>query len=102
MRAAAILLTLSAVAAQTPQFEVASIKPSPPPDGRGYSFYARGGPGSDDPSIFICKNFSIAGLIWMAFDIQSYQLTAPEWTESTRFDISARVPPGTTKEQFRT
>jgi uncharacterized protein (TIGR03435 family) len=37
----------------------------------------------------------------MAYDIAQYQLSAPDWMEATRFDITARIPPGTTEEQLR-
>jgi uncharacterized protein (TIGR03435 family) len=92
-------------AAQPPersaQFEVASIKPSPPPTGRGMRVWSHGGPGTDDPSMYTCENYTLLGLIWEAFDIQSYQLSGPDWLISARFNVSAKIPPGTTKEQFR-
>jgi uncharacterized protein (TIGR03435 family) len=91
--------------AQTPdasaQFEVASIKPAPPPTGRGMHVSFRGGPGTQDPSVFICENCAVSLLILRAFDIQRYQLSGPDFMESARFDVSARIPPGAAKEQFR-
>jgi uncharacterized protein (TIGR03435 family) len=103
---AVILLTiLSTAAAQTPdpsqQFEVASIKPGPPPDMRGMRVSIRGGPGTEDPGLFRCENCSISGLITTAFDIRDYQLSAPDFTKNTRFDVSAKIAAGATKEQFR-
>jgi uncharacterized protein (TIGR03435 family) len=66
----------------------------------------RGGPGTDDPSLFTCENCALPGLITKAFDLQPYQLSGPDWllstgTQSTRFMVSAKIPSGTTKEQFR-
>jgi uncharacterized protein (TIGR03435 family) len=84
----------------SPQFEVASIKPAPPPTGRGTRVWAHGGPGTDDPSIWTCENYTLLGLIREAFDLKSYQLSGPDWLISVRFNVSAKVPPGTTKEQF--
>jgi uncharacterized protein (TIGR03435 family) len=102
---AGTLLTILTAVAQTPdssvQFEVASIKPSAPPTGRGMRVWSRGGPGTDDPTTYACENYTLLGLIWEAFDIQSYQLSGPDWLISARFNVSAKVPPGTTKEQFR-
>jgi uncharacterized protein (TIGR03435 family) len=60
-----------------------------------------GGPGTKDPSRFTCENFDLAALIEMAYDIPYYLLSAPGWTADKRFDIVAKVPEGTTKEQFR-
>jgi uncharacterized protein (TIGR03435 family) len=37
----------------------------------------------------------------MAYDIPQYQLSAPDWMVDTRFDITAKIPPGTTEEQLR-
>jgi uncharacterized protein (TIGR03435 family) len=36
-----------------------------------------------------------------AFDIKDYQLQAPDWVDSERFIVTAKIPPNTTKEQFR-
>ena len=34
-----------------------------------------------------------------AYDVKSYQISGPDWMSSARFDISAKVPAGTTKAQ---
>jgi uncharacterized protein (TIGR03435 family) len=103
MRAVSFLTILLSAIAQTPspQFEVASIKPGPPPDLRGMRVSIRGGPGTEDPGFFRCENCGISGLISQAFDIRDYQLSGPDWMQNTRFDVSAKIAPGTTKEQFR-
>jgi uncharacterized protein (TIGR03435 family) len=95
-----ILLALAAISVYGQEFEVASIKPSPPPDGGRRRFGCRGGPGSDDPGFFTCENISIADLISRAFFLQEYQLNGPDWIQNTRFTISAKLPPEATKEQF--
>jgi uncharacterized protein (TIGR03435 family) len=86
--------------AQTPQFEVASIKPSLPGNGRMRTG-SRGGPGTDDPSLFTCENCGLAALIVQAYDLKRYQFSGPDWTESARFNISAKIPEGATKKQFQ-
>ena len=105
MRALAFLTILASATAQTPeaspQFEVASVKPAPPPTGRGMRVSERGGPGSDDPGFFRCENCSLAGLLETAFDILDYQLTGPDWLRNTRFDVSAKIAAGTTKAQYQ-
>jgi uncharacterized protein (TIGR03435 family) len=100
MRISAGMLLALCTAAQTPQFEVASIKVSPPPDPRGFRVGFRGGPGTEDPGLFTSENWDLGGLITLAYDIQGYQLSGPDWMGMTRFMISAKVPPGTTIEQF--
>jgi uncharacterized protein (TIGR03435 family) len=84
-------------------FEVASVKPSPPPElGVRRRIGCRGGPGDDDPGLFRCDNASAASLVRNAHRLETYQLSAPDWMESMLFDISARVPPGITRDQLRT
>jgi uncharacterized protein (TIGR03435 family) len=81
-------------------FEVATIKASPPNDGN-FTRGCKGGPGTGDPVLWRCTNATIAMLIQRAYDIKRYQLAAPDWTDHTGFEISAKLPPDTTKEQFR-
>lgn len=84
------------------QFEVASVKPSPPPvGGRSANYSMRGGPGTPDPERFACENFDLASLIMLAYEIPSDRLSAPAWIHDAKFDIAAKVPPGTTKQQFK-
>ena len=84
------------------RFEVASVKPSPPPAaGRSTNYHMNGGPGTPDPNRFACENFDLASLITLAYDIPSYRLSAPSWMRDAKFDIVANVPSGSTKEQFR-
>ncbi|MGA7237574.1 MAG: TIGR03435 family protein [Bryobacteraceae bacterium] len=82
-------------------FEVATIKPSPPNDGRGFVRGCKGGPGSSDPELWRCTNATITSLVTRAYDIKHYQLTAPEWMANTNFEISAKLAHDTTNEQFR-
>jgi hypothetical protein len=37
----------------------------------------------------------------VAHDIRDYQLSGPDWLDTLRFDISAKVPEGVTKEHSR-
>jgi uncharacterized protein (TIGR03435 family) len=92
----AIMLVASAIA--QPQFEVASIKPSPPGTLNGGM---SGGPGTKDPGLFTCENVDLLSLVIVAYDIPRYRFSGPDWLRSTRFNISAKIPEGTTKEQFR-
>lgn len=98
IRAASLILLCAAVQAQ--QFEVASIK-EVPVDPRGYSVWSKGGPGTQDPSLFSCHNYSAGSLVMMAFDLKTYELSGLDWGSPPRYDVSAKVPEGTTREQFR-
>src|SRR5580700_10398518 len=86
-----------------PSFDVASIKPAPPPanGGRGMIMGMSGGPGSKDPGLYRCNNCNLSMLVTQAYNIKYYQLSVPSSFENERFNISAKVPDGTTKEQFR-
>jgi uncharacterized protein (TIGR03435 family) len=105
MRTVAALLVAISAGAQTrvpsPQFEVASIKPAPPPDPRGMTMRVTGGPGSGDPSLFLCENCSLTMLVLNCYELDFHQLSGPDWLDFERFTVSAKVPEGTTKEQFR-
>ena len=83
------------------EFEVASVKQSPPPPaGVGSVVFCRGGPGTNDPALYTCGNINLSALIGTAYHVAYYQLSAPDWMLATRFDVRAVVPEGTTKEQF--
>ncbi len=56
-----------------------------------------GGPGTRDPGQITFTNVDLRLLMQVAFDIKDFQLTAPD-LGGGRFDISAKVPTGATKE----
>jgi uncharacterized protein (TIGR03435 family) len=71
-------------AAPQPQFEVASIKPAAP-DQRGTFIHTAPG------GRININNMPLREMIVFAWRIQPYQLSgAPSWTESARYDISAK------------
>jgi uncharacterized protein (TIGR03435 family) len=90
------------------QFEVASVRPSGPvPPGTPQIPGGRivGGPGTNDPENIRYERLPFQQLIMAAYGVQRDQIKGPGWattedfSEAARFDISAKVPPGTTKEQ---
>jgi uncharacterized protein (TIGR03435 family) len=94
------LLVFSACYAQTParlEFEAASVKPV---DGAATYMFCRGGPGTSDPGLFRCENWSLANLIVRAYLLGPNQLSAPDWTGGALFNIDAKISPGATGEQF--
>jgi len=89
----------SGFAQDTPAFEVASVKPANISPG-GYSAWSKGGPGTDDPTRIDYHNISMSGLICHAYGIEYYQIVGPEWITMERYEIAARLPAGTSQEQF--
>jgi len=79
--------------AQSSVFEVASIKPAPP-GGRRVTFDYRPDGG------FTATNITLAILIRQAYEVMDFQLSGgPAWTESDRFDISAKPGYALTRAQ---
>lgn len=86
-------------------FEAASVKPAvpPTPDGRGMIMIQgpSGGPGTKDPGRIHYPFMTMKSLLTNAFDVKNFQIVGPSWLDTERFDITATMPPNTTKEQFR-
>ncbi|HEV2577307.1 MAG TPA: TIGR03435 family protein [Acidobacteriaceae bacterium] len=63
-----------------PGYEVATIKPSPPDEqGRGFTLQGRH---------LVARNFTVEGLITLAYNLNSKQVTGgPEWLNTDRFDL---------------
>jgi len=70
-----------------------------PPGGR--MVRSHGGPGTDSPTRWTCTNCKGTQVITEAFDLRYFQLSGPGWLADQRFDISATLPAGTGKAQFR-
>ena len=83
-----------------PAFDVASIKPAAAQAPGRMMMGCRGGPGTPDPGRFTCNNVNLSMLMSRAYGVQSYQIASPDWFNSERFDLTAKVPDGATKEQF--
>lgn len=88
-------------AAETPAFEVASVKPSPPLSrATDFETRAHGGPGTEDPTRIDLHNYSLLGLVLRAYHLPFWQLSAPDWMMTAQYDVDAKIPPGATEEQF--
>jgi uncharacterized protein (TIGR03435 family) len=85
----------------SPTFEVASIKPAAPQEMGRMMIGIRGGPGTPDPGQMTFTNVSLSMLVSIGYDVRDYQVNSPDWMNSTRFDIVAKVPQGATKEDSR-
>jgi uncharacterized protein (TIGR03435 family) len=83
-------------------FEVASIKTAIDPGPVPFFCLARCNPGermSVDGTHAEIRYTSLYTLIVTAYRLKRYQLSGPEWMESQKFDISARVPDGASRDR---
>ncbi len=84
----AALATLCALRAwaQTPAFDVVSIKPN------------LSGSNSDSSKshdgVFTGTNLSLKWLITFSYKLRDYQVAGPDWLDKARFDIAAKPPAG--------
>lgn len=93
---------VTAQVADPPTFEVASVKTADPPAPGKFMFTnVRGGPGTNDPGQVTYTNMPLKFLLINAYDVQRYQVIGPDWLDSERYDVMAKVPQGATKEQAR-
>jgi uncharacterized protein (TIGR03435 family) len=93
-------LTAAAVLAQqpdahaVPEFEAASIKPSP--EGPGHTGW------HSDPGLVTLQNQSLKGLVAIAWTLQDNQVEGgPKWMDSDRYLIQARTPGPSEDPQMR-
>jgi uncharacterized protein (TIGR03435 family) len=100
-RASVLALACAAAYGQpSPQFEVATVKPDPPSaDGR-IRVMLRGGPGTNDPGRINYEGVTLKDLLSTAYAVKNFQVQGPAWLDTERFNVVAKVPEGTTKEQF--
>ncbi|HEY4364402.1 MAG TPA: TIGR03435 family protein [Bryobacteraceae bacterium] len=99
-----LLIAASVTLAQTApklEYEVASVKPAPPPEGGRILVGGRGGPGTPDPTQVTYNNATVKMLLTNAYNVKSYQVTGPSWIDTERYNIQAKIPEGTTPEQHR-
>lgn len=81
--------------AAKPAFEVASIKPAQPmPMGQ-----MRINMGAD-AGMLRYTNVSLKDVIRIAYRVKEFQVQGPDWLNNTRFDIVAKLPDGSSKDQI--
>ena len=97
MFCAVALLCHSAPAQQAPKraFEVASIKVSKPMS-MGRVFIRM----DADASMLRYRNVTLKDCIRTAYGVKDFQVQGPDWLASERFDIVAKLPAGSTKDQI--
>jgi uncharacterized protein (TIGR03435 family) len=89
------LLMGSLALAATPEFDVASVRPTPPSKEHGLSLGFR----MDAAGMHIGA-LTLREIIAAAYRLKPYQVRGPEWTETERFDINATLPPGARADQI--
>jgi len=100
----AVLACCAAVFAQGnegPTFVVASIKPAAPMQPGMIRVGMNGGPGTASPGQINVTNMNARDLMAAAFNVKDYQISGPDYIDSQRFDIIAKVPGGATKEDVQ-
>jgi uncharacterized protein (TIGR03435 family) len=88
--------------APRPAFEVASVRPSgPAPQGPRVEGLLQGGPGTSDPERITDSRVTLQRLLKEAYGVDFDQIQGPAWIADEKYDITAKVSPGATKEQLK-
>src|ERR1019366_3375909 len=95
MRMATPLAMLAAVTAgaQTPPFDVASVKPNR--TGQSPQTYPRLQNGA-----FTAENAALKTLLVVAYGIIDLRVNGPAWLDTEKYDIAAKAPPGVPDSQL--
>jgi len=89
--------------APRPSFEVASVKPAAPLDMMKLAADAQAGkmpkigPRVDGQQAEYTY-MTLTDLLALAYGMKSYQISGPDWMGNTRFDIKAKMPDGSSKD----
>ena len=95
----AVLALACACFAQTPAFEVASVKPSEPiTPAMVQSGRLHIGVSIDSLHVRISQ-FSLYELIALAYQVKGHQISGPDWMVTERYDIQAKLPEGSRRGQ---
>jgi uncharacterized protein (TIGR03435 family) len=78
--------------AKNPTFEVASVRMIDPNEGILVGM-------SSDPSLVSYRNLTLRDAIRGAYMVRDFQIVAPEWMSTVRFEVNAKMPAGATNEQ---
>jgi len=83
------------------EFDVATVRPAAPrgPDER-MIVVRTGGPGSTDPERVRYRDIDLRNLLLESYGVPFDQLIVPDWVKTERYDITAKIAPGTIREQY--
>jgi len=79
-----VLLTAPALMAQSQEFEAVSVKAN--------KTLSNSSSTHGDKSQFRATNVSLRNLIMRAYGMKDYQVEAPDWLRTERFDVAAKYP----------
>lgn len=97
------LAAIGAFAQTKPSFEVATIKPSQPMDPVKIAAALQSGGklpvgATIESGRAEYLNLDLKTLLTFAYGVRPYQIVGPDWLSTTRFDIVAKMPEGSTKD----
>lgn len=85
-------------------FDVASVRTYSQQEGGATG--VSGGPGTSDPERYTGRGMPLHYYLCVAFDHATpdcqQRITGPNWIDTEKYDITANVPPGASKQQFQT
>ena len=83
----ATIILSATILAQSPSFEVATIKVNDSgPGGLGFPGVRNG--------ILSARNVSLKMMLQSAYDLSELRVVGPDWLNSARFDLAGKAPPG--------
>ena len=85
--------------AQAPAFEVASIRPSQPPQGRGLASLREDI--KTEPARLTMGDVSLNTAIRWAYKLGVYEVSGPDWTLNDRYDINVKASSEVSEDQLR-
>src|SRR5579859_2649457 len=91
---AGLLFFASLAAFAQPAFEVASVKPAPPPSDNRMRVGMSGDAGRVNFS-----NVTLIDVMARAYNVKDKQISGPDWLKSERYDIVATLPAGAPRDQ---
>jgi uncharacterized protein (TIGR03435 family) len=99
----AVFAATAAFAQTKPAFEVATVKPAPPMDMVKVAAALQAGGkmpigANVDNARAEYQYLDLRTLISYAYGMKPYQIAGPDWMATTRFDIVAKMPEGSKKE----
>jgi uncharacterized protein (TIGR03435 family) len=101
-----VFVAFAQTADAPPAFEVASVKVAATGEPRDIlstviPLFMRGGPGSNDPGQISFTSASLKTIIASAYGVKRYQVSGPDWLEAGGYNIVAKLPANTSKQQVR-
>lgn len=89
-----------------PTFDAASVKLADRGFVIGVTGKMKGGPGSSDPGRITYTQVELIQMLMKAWNVEYYRIDGPAWLKATArerdwYNITATMPPETTKQQFQ-